>query len=281
MKKTTDISWPPALKSRMEALVKWLKRKGSAVLAYSGGVDSTFLAAVAHEALGERVLAVTASSPTYPRQELDEAVVLAGKIGIRHKIVQSTEMGNALYRENPPDRCYHCKSELFGLLTRMASEGKMAGVIDGSNADDVNDYRPGRKALKELGIASPLMELGFSKADIREASRLMGLPTSDKPAYACLASRIPYGTPITEKALRSIEEAEDALRDLGFEQVRVRMHGDVARIELAEGEIGRAVSGEMRRKMTSVVKASGFRYATLDLQGYRTGSMNEALSDKS
>ena len=280
MKKTTDIAWLPALKSKMEVLGKWLKGKGAVVIAFSGGVDSTFLAAVAQETLGDRVLAVTATSPTYPKRELQEAVELARRIGIRHKIVQSTEMENTAYRENSPDRCYHCKSELFGLLIRMAAEEKSAVVIDGSNADDATDFRPGRKALKELGIASPLMDLGFSKTDIREASRLMGLPTADKPAYACLASRIPYGAPITEKVLRSVEEAENALRDLGFEQVRVRVHGDVARIELVEGDIGRAMSWEMRRKISEAVKAAGFRYVALDLQGYRTGSMNEALTKK-
>lgn len=250
---------------------------GSVLVAFSGGTDSTFLSAVSQRVLGTKALAVTAVSPSIPAREVEQARALAVQIGIRHRVVETREMDSAQYLRNAPDRCYHCKSELFDLLRRIADEERLAAVVDGSNTDDRGDYRPGSAAARERGVRSPLQEAGFSKADIREASRQMGLPTADKPAAACLASRIPYGTAITAEALRAIERAENALKDQGFTHVRVRAHGDVARVELPPADIARAAGDETRARIVEAVKSCGFRFVTVDLQGYRTGSMNESL----
>lgn len=265
------------LEQRCSELRTRLEGLGSAVIAYSGGVDSSFLAVMAARALGPRALAVTADSPSLPRRRLAEAVARARQFGITHRVIATDELSNTAYAANGPDRCFHCKFALFERLIELARAEGFAAVLDGSNLDDLGDRRPGAEAARRLGVRSPLQELGFTKADIRAASRALGLPTADEPASACLASRIPYGTPITAETLARIERAEDALADLGFRQLRVRAHGEVARIEVAPDEIARLLEPALRRAVHDAVRACGFRYVALDLLGYRTGSLNEGL----
>ena len=266
------------LASKRQRLIEILRDMGSCVIGFSGGVDSTFLFALAAEVLGDRVLAVTASSETYPLRELREAEELARRIGGRHRLIVSEELDIPGFADNPKDRCYFCKKELFGKLREIADQEGIAHVLDGSNVDDQGDYRPGRKASKELGVRSPLEEAGLTKADIRELSREMGLATWDKPAFACLSSRFPYGVKITREKLGMVGRAEDSLRELGLRVLRVRHHGDVARLELGAEEFGRVVNG-LRDEVVRRVKEAGYTYVALDLQGYRTGAMNEVLTD--
>lgn len=264
----------PQLAEKFEHLKRILTGLESAVVAFSGGVDSTFLLAVAVKILGARVLAVTATSETYPERELIEARSLAGLLGARHREVVSEELDIPEFRHNPHNRCYYCKKELFGKLRTIASEEGLAQVLDGTNLDDRSDHRPGRQAAEELGVRSPLEEAGFTKSDIRSLSQHLGLPTWEKPAFACLSSRFPYGTAITTERVGQVGRAEEALRELGFRVLRVRYHDTVARLELGPEEFALAV-GTLRDEVNRRIKEAGFVYVALDLQGYRTGAMNE------
>ncbi|AGB18654.1 ATP-dependent sacrificial sulfur transferase LarE [Thermoanaerobacterium thermosaccharolyticum] len=267
------------LEEKYENLKKYIKELGSAVIAFSGGVDSTFLAKVCKDVLNDSCLAVTATSSTYPEREFKEALELAKEIGIRHKIIKSEELEIEGFSKNPIDRCYYCKSELFSKLKKVADDEGIEYVLDGTNADDTGDFRPGRRAAKELGVKSPLLECGFTKDDIREMSKRLGLPTWNKPAYACLSSRFPYGQVITSEKLSMVEKSEEYLLNLGFVGFRVRHHGDVARIELNPDQINMMMDENIRKKVVSKLKEIGFKYVSLDLEGYRTGSMNEAISE--
>ncbi len=248
----------------------------SAVIAFSGGVDSTFLASIAGEVLDKRVLLITASSSTYPTSELAAATALAGSLGLPHRVIVSEETEIPGFSDNPPDRCYYCKSELFSKIKGIAEAEGFEAVFDGSNADDAKDYRPGRRALAELGIISPLFLAGMTKEEIRTHSRERGLPTANKPAYACLASRFPYGEKITGDKLKRIDQAEAGLRNLGFGQFRVRSHGDCARIEVAPTALDKAWA--QRAEVGAICKKAGFIFVAMDVEGYRTGAMNEALA---
>lgn len=264
--------------SKRKALHYLIRNMHSILVAFSGGVDSTFLLKDAADVLGKKkVLAVTARSETYPEREYNEACSLAQNIGVRHITVETSELENPGFTGNPPDRCYYCKKELFTQLSRIAEQENIAVIADGANADDADDFRPGAKAARELGVRSPLNEAGLTKEEIRILSRQLGLPTWDKPPFACLSSRFPYGDPITAEGLTMIEQAETYISELGFRQVRVRHHGLLARIEVEPEDIEKICSSEMRTRITDEFRRIGYQYVTVDMQGYRIGSMNEVL----
>jgi uncharacterized protein len=265
------------VEEKLEQLKKTLREMGTVLIAYSGGVDSSFLAVTAHEVLGQNSLAVFASSPVAPPMEKEAAESLAHQFGLRFRIIESNEMANPDFVANPPERCYYCKRELFSELKPIALAEGLKWVADGTNADDLSDYRPGRKASAEAGIRSPLLEVGLTKAEIRQLSRTQGLPTWDRPASPCLASRIPYGIPVTAETLNKIAQGEKYLHNLGLRQVRLRHHGDIARIELDQPDMAKIIKTDIRQGIIEHFKALGYKYVTLDLTGYRTGSLNEVL----
>ncbi len=264
---------------KLNQLQNDLTAMGSLAVAFSGGVDSTFLLRVAHDVLGDRVLAITAQSSTFPGRELKEAIAFAKDLGVRHRVIVSEELDIEGFSLNPSNRCYYCKRELFGKIAAIAREEGIAHIADGSNADDTGDYRPGMQAMREQGAVSPLLAAGLTKQEIRHLSREMGLPTWDKPAFACLSSRIPYGEPITAEKLTMIDQAETALLRRGFRQVRVRHHGNLARVEVGAAEMPRFFEPGLLAEIDQEFRAIGYAYVTLDMRGYRTGSMNEVLAE--
>jgi uncharacterized protein len=266
------------LEEKERKLEELLKRMAPVIVAFSGGVDSSYLAYKAHRILGDQALAVTAESASVPSQQRRMAAQIVDQFGLRHKIVQSRELENPEYSANPSNRCYYCKDELFSILQAVASEKGLATVLDGLNADDLADFRPGRKAGEEHSVRSPLMEAGLNKTEIRELSRRAGLPTADMPASACLASRFPYGVQITEEKLHVVDQGEETLREMGFRVFRVRHHEHMVRLEFGPEDMKKALNSEMAALLSATFKKLGFKFVTLDLEGYRTGSANEVLS---
>jgi len=269
------------VQSKHENLKNILLEMGSVAIGFSGGIDSTLLIRVATDTLGNNSLAVIGRSETYPTREFEEAIQLAKSFGSRYRIVNTEETDNLKFKENPPDRCYFCKTELFGKLNVIAEEEGIRWVADGTIVDDLGDFRPGMRAKSEQNVRSPLLEAGFTKADVRILSRELGIPTWDKPSFACLSSRFPYGHGITKENLMKVDAAETFMRDLGFRFFRVRHHDDkTARLEIGPQEFGQLFDNTLREKIVNHFKTLGFAYVTLDLQGYRTGSMNEVLSEE-
>ncbi len=265
------------LLDKQQKLESGIKSLGSVLVAFSGGVDSALVLAVAHSVLGREVLAVTAQSPSLPERELSSAVEFTRLIGAKHLVVKTEEMSLPQYRQNNADRCYYCKSELYGKLQKIAEERKLLHIINGINLDDLGDHRPGIGAAREAGVVSPLCDAGFAKQDVRDLARKLGLPIWDKPAMACLSSRIPYGQAVTEKKLSMVEQAEDLLLSMGFKQLRVRHHGDIARIELNKDDIARFFANGLADSVQKQFSQIGFNYTTVDIAGFKTGRLNETL----
>jgi uncharacterized protein len=268
---------PAVLEAKQRKLFSILEELGRVAVAYSGGADSAYLAWAAQRVLGQNALAVTAVSASLPESHKRDAEALARQLGLRHEYLETREFENPRYVENSPDRCFHCKDEFFTRLEELARERGFEHIVYGVNVDDLGDYRPGQSAAELHGVRAPLMEAGLTKAEIRELSRRAGLATWDRPASACLSSRIPYGTPVTVERVKTIEAGEEAVRALGFRQFRVRFHGDLVRIEIAREELPRALDPAMAAQFVELFKPLGFHYVTLDLEGYRQGALNEPL----
>ena len=269
---------PDSLGTKQELLFGLLREMDQVIIAYSGGTDSAYLAWAAHRVLGDRAVAVTADSASIPESHKRDAEAFAKQFGIRHEYIDTFEFENPDYVKNDSNRCFHCKDELFSRLDQVCSERGVRNVIYGVNTDDLGDFRPGQRAAKNHQEKAPLVDAGLSKAEIRELSRMAGLPTWDRPASACLSSRVPYGTAVTKETIKIVEQGEEELKALGFRQFRVRFHDKLVRIEVAPEEIEKALSRPMFAKMTAIFKPLGFHYVTIDMEGYRQGSMNEALA---
>lgn len=267
----------PELQAKSDALQARLVETGRLLVAFSGGVDSSYLAWAAKQAIGDNALAVTAVSPSYPRDHREMAEQVVANFAIPHKFIDTHEMESEAYRRNAPDRCYHCKSELFDRMKVVREQLGFESVAYGVNTDDTGDFRPGHRAADERGVLSPFLDVGLSKQEIRDLSREAGLPTADLPSSACLSSRLPYGTEVTTERLSQVEEGERLLRALGFVQVRLRHHGELARVEVEPSELPKALEPAMAKRITEAIKPLGFKYVSLDLEGYRTGSLNEVL----
>jgi pyridinium-3,5-biscarboxylic acid mononucleotide sulfurtransferase len=267
-----------SLENKEQRLEELLKELSPVIVAFSGGVDSSYLAYKAHQVLGRKALAVMGESPSVPTHQRKMAAQILSQTGITFKVVNSQELENPQYSANPSNRCYYCKDELFTKLDAVAAEFGAAAILDGLNADDLGDFRPGRKAGEKHQVRSPLLEAGLNKAEIRELSRRAGLPTADQPASACLASRFPYGTEITEEKLKMVDRGEEALREMGFRIFRVRHHDHLARLEFGPEDLKKALNPEMASRLAAFFKSLGYKYVTLDLEGYRTGSANEVLA---
>src|SRR6202789_218495 len=265
------------LKAKQDRLFSILKPMRRVIIAYSGGADSAYLAWAAHRVLGKNALAVTADSASIPESHKTDAEAFARECGFHHEYIETREFDNPDYVKNDPNRCFHCKDELFTVLERVARERDFTNIVYGVNKDDLGDYRPGQRAAKLHQVKAPLVDTDLTKAEIRELSRQAGLPTCDRPAAACLSSRIPYGTPVTIQNIKTVEVGEEEIKALGFRQFRTRFHGELVRIEIAPEELPRALNVEMTRQLTAVFKRLGYKYVTLDLEGYRQGSLNEVL----
>ncbi len=275
-----DIANPALLQEKEQQLFAHLRSLERVIVAFSGGTDSAYLAWAAHQVLGPGALAMTADSASLPESHKRDAEAFVQRFGIAHEYVETHEFDNPDYSRNDPNRCFHCKDELFTVLKGVADARGYRHIIYGVNQDDLGDYRPGQNAARQHQVAAPLADVHLSKAEIRELSRLADLPTWDRPASACLSSRIPYGTPVTIENVKTVEVGEEQIKSLGFRQFRVRFHGEVVRIEIAPEELAKALTLEMARQFTAIFKALGFRYVTLDLEGYRQGSLNEVLNLK-